>query len=56
MNHKYSVGNTVMVYQDPITKKDKEGVAQIVATRNIDHYYDVVFVDDPGEVFGRFIY
>ncbi len=54
--HKYSVGETVEVYQKPRTKEESEGLAKIVKKLDTDDYYDVVFPDDPETSYSRFIF
>ena len=57
MAHNHTVGDIVEVFDDPITKEDKQGNAKIVFVTETAHYYKVIFVLDPeAERVGRFIY
>ena len=52
------VGDTVKVYQKPLTKEDYEGdavIKEILGSKDDLITCGVEFVDDPGETFIRFI-
>ena len=42
---KYEIGDTVMVYEDPLTRERLEGRAIIQSHFTTDNYYYVVFID-----------
>jgi len=54
--HKYQVGDTVKVYEDPITQKNFEGRAVVVKQAKTEHYYQVQFLDKAGNKYYRFVY
>ena len=54
---KFSVGQMVMVYEDPVTQDKPEGPAVIRRVYALPrNHYAVEFVNDPGESFARFVY
>lgn len=55
-NHKYKIGDELLVFVNPVSETEPEGIVKIVALHNTAHYYEVCFENEPETTYSRFIH